>query len=303
MKKFEGIFTVMMTAYDESGGIDRTAMAEMTNFLIQSGVHGLVVLGSNGECPYLTQDLQKSVIDVVIETSSGALPVIVGINERGTDAALAMARYAKKAGADGLLLALPVFYPLNEDDVYRHYETICGQVDLPVLYYNFPSHTHLVLTPEQIARIAGISNLVGAKETIFNTSEVKGLVDAAGDDFSVFTGICVNLTKTMGVGACGAICPLPNVAPRTAVRLYEALRDREFERAVPLQEKINQLLPLIAGAPAPHALMKEALRLLGHPIRVDVKPPLPQLTPEQAALVKDTLLAAGLQIRPMRNFS
>jgi 4-hydroxy-tetrahydrodipicolinate synthase len=294
MKKFEGIFTVMMTAYDESGGIDRTAMAEMTNFLIQSKVHGLVVLGSNGECPYLTHELQKSVIDAVIETSAGALPVIVGINERGTDAALEMARYAKTAGADGLLLALPVFYPLGEDDVYRHYETICDQVDLPVLYYNFPSHTHLVLSPEQIARIAGIANVVGAKETIFKTSEVKGLVDAAGDDFSVFTGICVNLTKTMGVGACGAICPLPNVAPRTAVQLYEALKAGEFEKAIPLQAEINQLLPLIAGAPAPHALMKESLRLLGHPVRVEVKPPLPQLTSEQAVLVKNTLAAAGL---------
>jgi dihydrodipicolinate synthase/N-acetylneuraminate lyase len=294
MKKFQGIFTVMVTAYDESGGIDRTAMAEMTDFQIKSGVHGLVVLGSNGECPYLTHDLQKSVIDSVIETSAGALPVIVGINERGTDAALAMARYAKNAGADGLLLALPVFYPLDEADVYRHYETICDQVDTPVLYYNFPSHSHLVLSPEQIARIAGIGNVVGAKETIFKTSEVKGLVDAAGDDFSVFTGICVNLTKTMGVGACGAICPLPNVAPRTAVRLYEALKAGEFEKAVPLQAEINQLLPLISGAPAPHALMKEALRLLGHPIRVDVKPPLSPLTPEQAELVKKTLTAAGL---------
>ncbi len=294
MKKFQGIFTVMVTAYDESGGIDRAAMAKMTNYQIKSGVHGLVVLGSNGECPYLTHDLQKSVIDTVIETNAGALPVIVGINERGTDAALKMARYAKDAGADGLLLALPVFYPLDEDSVYQHYETVCNQVDLPVLFYNFPSHSHLVLTPEQIARIAKIDNVVGAKETIFKTSEVKGLVDAADEDFSVFTGICVNLTKTMGVGACGAICPLPNVAPRTAVRLYEALKANDFEKAAPLQAEINQLLPLIAGAPAPHALMKEALRLLGHPIRVDVKPPLPPLTPEQAVLVKNTLTAAGL---------
>jgi 4-hydroxy-tetrahydrodipicolinate synthase len=294
MKKFQGIFTVMVTAYDEAGGIDRTAMAEMTNFLIRSGVHGLVVLGSNGECPYLTYELQTSAIDVVIETCAGALPVIVGINERGTDAALEMARYAKKAGADGLLLALPVFYPLDEDSVYQHYETVCSEVDLPVLYYNFPTNTHLALTPEQIARIGGIANVVGAKETIFKTSEVKGLVDAADEDFSVFTGICVNLTKTMGVGACGAICPLPNVAPRTAVRLYESLKAGEFEKAAPLQAEINQLLPLISGAPAPHALMKEALRLLGHPIRVDVKPPLPPLTPEQAELVKKTLTAAGL---------
>ena len=297
MKKFEGIFTVMVTAYDETGRIDRAAMAEMTRYQIQSGVHGLVVLGSNGECPYLTHDLQQRPSTVVIQTCAGALPVIVGINERGTEAALEMARYAKKAGADGLLLALPVFYPLEEEAVYRHYETVCKQVDLPVLFYNFPSHSHLVLTPEQIARIAKIDNIVGAKETIFKTSEVKGLVDAAGEDFSVFTGICLNLTKTMGVGACGAICPLPNVIPQTTVRLYEALKSGDREKAASLQAEVNKLLPLVGGSPTPHALMKEALRLLGHPVRTDVKPPLPPLTAEQAVLVRNTLLEAGLLTR------
>ena len=233
MKKFEGIFTVLVTAYDESGGIDHTAMKALTKYQINSGVHGLVVLGSNGECPYLTPDLQKSAVDVVMETCAGALPVIVGVNERGTDAAIERALYAKNAGADGLLLALPVFYPLDEEAVYRHYETICSRVDLPVLFYNFPSHSHLVLSPEQIARIAQIKNVVGAKETIFKTSEVKALVDAADKEFSVFTGICLNLTKTVGVGACGAICPLPNVAPQTAVRLYEALKAGDLEGAAP----------------------------------------------------------------------
>jgi 4-hydroxy-tetrahydrodipicolinate synthase len=294
MKKFEGIFTVMVTAYDETGGIDRSAMAELTNYQVQSGVHGLVVLGSNGECPYLTHDLQRSAMDVVIQTCAGSLPVIVGINERGTEAAVEMARYAKKVGADGLLLALPVFYPLELDAVYRHYQTVCSQVDLPVLFYNFPSHSHLVLTPDQIARIAEIDNVVGAKETIFKTSEVKGLVDAAGEDFSVFTGICLNLTKTMGVGACGAICPLPNVIPQTTVRLYEALKSGDSAKAAVFQAEVNKLLPLVGGSPTPHALMKEALRLLGHPLRIDVKPPLPPLTAEQALLVKNTLLEAGL---------
>ncbi len=294
MKRFEGIFTVLPTFYDKTGGIDCLAMERLTRYQIDSGVQGLVVLGSNGECPYLTHELQRSALEVVIKTCGGALPVIVGINERGTEAALQMAHQARKAGAAGLLLALPLFYPLDEEAVFRHYEAVSDQVDLPLLYYNFPSHSHLVLSPEQIARMAQMKNVVGAKETIFKTSEIKALVDASDEDFSVFTGTCLNLTKTMGVGVCGAICPLPNVVPRTAVRLYEALRARDAEKAAPLQAEINKLMPLLGGSPAPHALMKEALRLLGQQVRVDVKPPLPQLTPEQAVLVKETLIQAGL---------
>jgi 4-hydroxy-tetrahydrodipicolinate synthase len=293
MKKFEGIFTVMVTAYDQAGHIDSTAMREMTEYQVASGVHGLVVLGSNGECPYLTHELQKAAIEAVIKACAGRRPVIVGINERGTEAAVEMAEYAGKAGADGLLLALPVFYPLEEAEVFRHYQTVCSRVDIPVLYYNFPSHSHLVFSPEQIARLAAIDNLVGAKETIFKTAEIKALVEAAPEDFSVFTGICLNLTKTMGVGVCGAICPLPNIVPGTALGLYQALKEGDAEKAAPLQGEINRLLPLVA-APAPQAMMKEALRLLGHPLRVEVKGPLPQLTPEQAVTVRETLEAAGL---------
>lgn len=294
MKKFQGIFTVMVTAYNENGGIDREAMAEMTEFQIESGVHGLVVLGSNGECPYLTHDLQKKAIDVVTETCADRLPVIAGINERGTEAALEMAGYAKKAGVQGLLVALPVFYPLDEDTVYRHYQTIGEEIDIPLLYYNFPSHSHLIFTPEQIARIARIDNVVGAKETIFKTAEIKALIEATTDDFSVFTGICFNLTKTMGFGASGAICPLPNIMPRTAVGLYQALKDGDQDKALSLQTEINKLMPLMAASPAPHAVMKEAIRLLGCSIRVDVKPPLPILTKEQSLLVRNTLIDAGL---------
>lgn len=294
MKKFQGIFTVMMTAYGADGGIDMRGMAAMTRYLVDSGVHGLVVLGSNGECPYLTHGLQKAVIDAVVAECQSRIPVIVGINERGTEDAIAMARYARSAGADGALAALHLFYPLDEDAVFAHYEKLCEAVDIPFLYYNFPGNSHLLLTPEQIARIASIPNVVGAKETIFDVDEVRALVDATDDDFSVFTGMCLNLTQTMEVGACGAICPLPNVMPHKAVLLYESLSEGNREIAAPLQADFYTVGPLIAGSPTPHALIKEAMRQLGHDIRVEVKSPLPQLTPQQVSHVHNTLVAAGL---------
>ena len=294
MKRFQGIFTVMVTAYTPDGGIDRAAMAGMAGHLIEGGVHGLVVLGSNGECPYLAHSLQQAAIDTVVQAAGGEVPVVVGINERGTEPAVEMARYAQAAGADGLLVALPLFYPLELDAVHKHYQTICSAVDLPVLFYSFPTHSHLYLTPEQIASLAEIDNLVGAKETILDINEVRGLVEATDKDFCVFTGMCLNLTEAMQVGACGAICPLPNIMPQKAVRLYEALAAGDMAAAVPLQNAFYAIAALIGGSPTPHALIKEALRLLGHPIRTDVKPPLPQLTTAQAELVRSTLAAAGL---------
>lgn len=294
MKRFEGIFAVMLTAYDEGGGIDRAATRELTRYLIESGIHGLVVLGSNGECPYLTRELQRDVIDTVIGECGGDLPVIVGINKRGTEPAVEMARYAEGAGADGLLVALPVFYQLDLDSVYSHYERVCEAVKAPVLYYNFPSATNLTLAPAAIARLAEIDNLVGAKETIFDLEEVKGLVEATDEDFCVFSGMTFNLVPTMAAGACGAICPLPNIIPKKAVELYDSIVSGDTERALRVQNEVFAFVPLLASSPTPHAMLKHALSLLGHPVRPGVKDPLPQLTDAQAQTVEDNLRNNGL---------
>ncbi|MDD3717697.1 MAG: dihydrodipicolinate synthase family protein [Actinomycetota bacterium] len=294
MKRFEGIFTVMLTTYDDYGNVDREAMREITDYLVESGVHGLVVLGSNGENPYLTHHHQKDVIDTVIDACAQRIPVIVGVNKRGTEPAVDMSRYAEEAGADGLLIALHRFYNLDEDAVYAFYEDVCGSVSLPVLFYNFPSNTGLALAPGSIARIAVIDNMVGAKETIFEVEEVRALVEATDEDFCVFTGMTFNLVETMAVGACGAICPVPNFIPEKTVELYEACRNGDAERAQELQKDVFSLAPLLASTPTPHAMQKEALRLLGHPVMTHVKGPLPRLTSEQAKLVRETLENAGL---------
>jgi len=294
MKRFEGIYAVMLTAYDDYGNIDREAMREMTTYLVDSGVHGLVVLGSNGENPYLTHHHQKDAIDTVVGECAQRIPVIVGVNKRGTEPAMDMAQYAEGAGADGILLALHRFYNLDEDAVFGSYEDVCSSVNIPVLFYNFPSNTGLTLSPESIAHIGDIENLVGAKETIFDVDEVRRLVDATGEDFSVFTGMTFNLVDTMAVGACGAICPVPNFIPEKTVELYEACRSGYAERAEALQKEVFSLAPLLASTPTPHAMQKEALRLLGHPIKPHVKSPLPRLTSDQAKMVRETLETAGL---------
>lgn len=294
MKRFEGIFAVMLTLYDDLGNIGREAMREMTDYLVEAGVHGLVVLGSNGENPYLTHHHQKDAIDTVVAACGQRIPVIVGVNKRGTEPAADMAQYAEGSGADGILLALHRFYNLDEDAVYGFYEDVCGSIELPVLFYNFPSNTNLVLSPEGIAHIANIDNLVGAKETIFDVDEVRCLVEVTDEDFCVFTGMTFNLVDTMAVGACGAICPVPNFIPRKTVELYDACRDGDAEKADALQKEVYALAPLIASTPTPHAMQKEALRLLGHPVKPHVKSPLPHLTDAQAKLVRETLETAGM---------
>ena len=294
MKTLEGIFVVMMSPLlDEE--IDEHAMRHMVNHFIDAGVHGLVVLGSNGECPFLSDEEKRQLIDIAVEEARGRVPVVIGTGYMGTDQTIALTKYARDAGADAAMIALPIYYQLGLEDVRRHFERIAGETDSPILYYNFPDATRLKLTPAEIADLAQIEQIVGVKETILDIDEVGELITLVKKKpFSVFSGTVLNLVPAMERGACGAIGVLPNLIPKQTVELYNAIKKGDAEKTDELQSFIFKFMPLMTASPAPHSLMKEALRQLGHPISPAVKDPLPPLRDEWKDLVSQTLADTGL---------
>ena len=294
MKTLEGIFVVMMSPLRDEA-IDEHAMRHMVNHFIDAGVHGLVVLGSNGEYPFLSDEEKRQLTDIAVEEARGRVPVVIGTGYMGTDQTIALTKYARDAGADAAMIALPIYYQLGLEDVRRHFERVSSEAGLPILYYNFPDATGLKLTPAEIADLSEIEQLVGAKETILDIDEVGELVTLAKKPFSVFSGTVLNLVPTMERGACGAIGVLPNLIPKQTVALYNAIKNGDAEKTSELQSFIFKFMPLMTASPAPHSIMKEALRQLGHPITVAVKDPLPPLKDEWKNLVSQTLADTALK--------
>jgi 4-hydroxy-tetrahydrodipicolinate synthase len=295
MKTLEGIFVVMMSPLRDEA-VDEHAMRHMVNHFIDAGVHGLVVLGSNGEYPFLSDEEKRQLIDIAVEEARGRVPVVVGTGYMGTDQTIALTRYARDTGADAAMIALPIYYQLGPEDVKRHFERISSEVGFPILYYNFPDATRLKLTPAEIAELAEIEQIVGAKETILDIDEVGELIILVKKKpFSVFSGTVLNLVPAMERGACGAIGVLPNLIPKHTVELYNAIKSGDAERTSELQSFIFKFMPLMTASPAPHSIMKEALRQLGHPITVAVKNPLPPLKDEWKNLVAQTLADTALK--------
>lgn len=295
MKTLEGIFVVMMSPFRDKA-VDERAMRHMVNHFIDTGVHGLVVLGSNGEYPYVSDEEKRQLIDIAVDETRGRVAVVIGTGYMGTDQTIALTRYAREAGADAAMIALPIYYQLDLADVRRHFERISREAGFPILYYNFPDATQLKLTPAEIADLAEIEQIVGAKETILDIDEVGELITLVKKKpFSVFSGTVLNLVPAMERGACGAIGVLPNLIPKHTVDLYNAIRNGDTETTNELQSFIFKFMPLMTASPAPHSLMKEALRQLGHPITADVKDPLPPLKDEWKSLVSQTLADTGLQ--------
>jgi 4-hydroxy-tetrahydrodipicolinate synthase len=294
MTEFEGIFVVMLSPFRD-GRVDDPAARHMVDHFVDAGVQGLVVLGSNGENPYLTGDEKRKLIDVTLDQTRGRVPVIVGTGCTGTDSTIALTRHAREAGAAAALVALPQYYRVGFDDVKRHYSRVVSEGGLPVLYYNYPAMTRLELSPAEIAELAVNEGIVGVKQTIFDVEEVAELAKRTEHlSFSVLSGTVLNLPALVPRGVRGAIGVLPNLMPRESVALYTALRDGDEPKASSLMASIAKLTRILTASPMAHAMLKEALRRIGHPIEPTVKDPLPPLTAQQRDLVAEVLADAKL---------
>jgi 4-hydroxy-tetrahydrodipicolinate synthase len=294
MQRLQGVYVVLLSAFRE-GNVDQAAMRHMVEHFIAAGVHGLVVLGSNGEFPYLSDEEKRQLIDITVDQVKKRVLVIAGTGYMGTDQTVALTKYARQAGADAALIALPIYYSLSFADVKRHYSRIAAESGLPILYYNIPDMTHLKLTPAEIAELATIDQIIGVKETILDVGEMGELVKlVAKEPFSVLSGTVLNLMPVMQQGGCGAIGVLPNLVPGKCAEFYHALKDGAAEKAGEIMAFLFKFTPLMTATPAPHAIMKEAMRQLGHPIEPTTKGPLPPLTGKQKELVSRVLADAGL---------
>ena len=294
MSQFEGIFVVTMSPFRD-GRVDERAVRHMVDHFIDAGVQGLVVLGSNGENPYLTEEEKRELIGLTVDQTRGRVPVIAGTGCTGTDATIALTRYAREAGADAALVALPQYFQVGFEDVKRHFSRLTAESGLPILYYNFPAVTRLQLTPAEIAELATIPGMVGVKQTIFDLEEIAELAKRTEHlPFSVLSGTTLNLIALVPRGIRGAIGVLPNLMPRETVALYAALREGDEAKASELMASIGKLTRILAASGTAHAMLKEALRQMGHPIEPTVKDPLPPLTAEQKDLVAEVLAEAKL---------
>ena len=126
-KEFTGIFPYLVTPVDQSGNLKEGVLSDLVNHLISKGVHGLTPLGSTGEGAYFPWEFKKRVIEVVVKTTGGRVPVIAGVNEMTTIGAVKQASETERIGADGILVVLPTYFPLADKHVVEHFRTIANQ--------------------------------------------------------------------------------------------------------------------------------------------------------------------------------
>ena len=257
---FHGVMTALVTPF-QNGAFDEKSYRNLIELQIQSGIHGLIPLGTTGESPCVSYEEHFRIVSVCVDQAKGRVPVIAGAGSNSTQNALKLTEQAKKAGADAALHVTPYYNKPTQEGLFLHYKTIAESVDLPVFLYNVPSRTSVTMTAETTLRLAQIKNIAGTKETA-DMARIEAILKERPKCFLVLSGDDPMNTDVYDRGGNGAISVVSNVIPETASKIWNLHQKGDRANAADLQETLKELhqILFIETNPIP---VKTALHLMG----------------------------------------
>ncbi len=241
---WSGILPAVTTKFHEDGRLDHPTMERHLNFLIESGVHGLVVLGSLGENVTLTQEEKQEVVRLAVGVSAGRVPVLSGVAETSTALACAFAQRVQTNGADGLMLMPAMVYPADRRETLAYYRTVAEAADLPIMIYNNPVSYKVDITPEMFAELADEPKFVALKESSENVRRITDIINLVGKRYRMFVGVDDVALESLMLGADGWVAGLVCAFPRETVALYKLAKAGRIDEAVKLYRWFMPLLHL-----------------------------------------------------------
>ncbi len=277
MGKFKGVFPVPLTPFKESDqSIDYSALSEHIDFLLDKGVHGLIANGSTCEFPMLATEEMRKVAGTIIDRVNGKIPVLFGASAPSTRETIEYCKIGEDLGAGGFLMLPPYYYPLNDDEIYKHYEIVASKVKLPIMIYNNPHTSKIDIQPELVKRLAEIDNIDYIKESSGLASRVHEVKALAGDSIDIFIGSDNIFFDALVSGATGAVASCGNVIPAQLVEIYRLIKEEnDIDRARECFDKISQFCSFVDGTPQFVQVLKTALGIMGRNMGVPRYPLLP----------------------------
>ena len=288
---FKGAITALVTPF-KNGQVDETALRELIEFQIVGGVDGLVPCGTTGESPTLTHDEHDRVIEITIDAARKRVPVIAGTGSNSTAEALRLTKHAYEAGADGALIACPYYNKPTQEGLYQHFQMIAQHVPIPIIPYNIPGRTGVNMSPELIARLAKINNIVGVKEASGSLKQMNDVLDLCGPDFDVLSGDDGLTLPLMAIGGRGIISVASNIVPADMAALVDSVDEGSLANARALHQKMSPLFDVLFVETNPIPV-KAALSLMGK-IEYEYRLPLCKMAPANYDNLKKVMGNYGL---------
>lgn len=290
--QFGGLITAMVTPFDTDGRVELGAAQKVATWLLDNGSDGLVVSGTTGEGPTLTDrekaDLWRAVVEAVGDRGS----VIAGTGTNDTAHSIELTREAERAGCHAALVVTPYYNRPPQSGLLAHFRAVAGGTGLGILLYDIPARTGRKIDHATLLALAATPNIVGVKDAVGDVQGVARLVAQAPDGFEVYCGNDADTLPWLAVGAVGVISVASHVAGPRMAEILDAFWSGDPARAQELNAGLIGVYDAlnVTANPIP---VKAAMELLGQPAGPP-RLPLVEATPDEVAVVRSALRSAGL---------
>ena len=287
MNRLGRLLTAMVTPFDARGEVDYQQVKKLALSLLDSGSDGVVVSGTTGESPTLSQE-EKLRLFAEVKSALGSRGVVVaGTGNNDTRESHELTREAEKIGVDACLLVVPYYNRPTQQGLWEHFKAIAHSTTLPCIIYNVPSRTVTNLAADTLIKLSQIDNIVGVKEASGNLGQIAEIIQGTGEDFLVYSGNDSDTLPILTLGGYGVISVASHLVGIQIKGMMEKFLNGKPEEAARIH---RYLLPLvnalfIVSNPVP---VKWALNYVGFPVG---KPRLPLVEPDEksADIIKATL--------------
>lgn len=293
-----GIVTALVTPLNSDGSLRADALAQLVDLQQQAGVHGLFVLGTYGEGPYITPEVKKQVVDVLAERSKR--PIILHVGAAYLRDTLDL---VKRANEYDNMVAVssvgPFYFRPDTQALIRFYGEIAKVSRKPIFVYNNPGRQGYNIEPATFGKIVReVPQVVGVKDTSYNMEQVQELVQQYAQEYTVYGAGDSLIFLQLTLGVTGHICGISNLFPELAVKLYDAFSLRRYEEARALQFELNEIRKVIREPGVDIAPLKMALNLRGIDAGVPAAPLRPLTDEEEELLVSKLKTVADKYLKP-----
>jgi 4-hydroxy-tetrahydrodipicolinate synthase len=286
------ILTAVVTTFDERGQVDLDRFRAVCSYLLDNGSDGLVVAGTTGEAPTLSDDEKAAIWAAAVEVARGRGTVVAGVGTYSTAHSVHLAEVARDLGVDGLLVVTPYYNKPPVRGIVAHFEAIAAAGDLPIVVYNIPSRVVLNLEPETIELLARIPTVRAVKQANDDLEQARRILDETGLD--LYAGDDNLIFPFLGLGGIGGICVHTHVVGPAVKAMVRRFRDGEVEAAGRIDVELAPAYELLRVVGNPIAI-KAALNMLGFDVG-GLRLPLVEATEEERERVRDCLDRLGVLV-------
>ena len=266
---FKGVFTALLTPF-KNGELDEVSFRSFIDFQIESGIHGLVPVGTTGESPTVSHDEHKLAVEICIDQANKKVPIIAGTGSNNTAEAIELTNHACEKGADAALVVTPYYNKPNQEGLYAHYKAIAENSDIPIVIYNIPGRSIVDMNLETMNKLFQIKNIIGVKDATSDISRVFKYKSIIGDSFNQLSGEDATTLAYMTYGGHGSISVTSNIAPKLCSDFMNLCLAGKFDEASKINDKLMKLHEclFLEPSPGPVKYAAEKLGLMSSELRL-----------------------------------